>query len=73
MKAGVVADDAVRRTAWAALGQPADLVVELPVALDADGIVPALAFQQIEQRGDGKGRVGAEPESLDHGPGFGGV
>ena len=66
MKAGVLVHHVVGRPARAALHQPADLVVQLRIALDADVVVPALYLQQIEQRRDCEGRIGAESPS---GPG----
>lgn len=48
VEAGVVADDTARRPTGAALGLEVDPFIELSVAFDADGVVPALSFQQIE-------------------------
>jgi hypothetical protein len=53
MEAGVPAHDMGRWPARAAPGQEGDLIVELAVALDADGKVPALGLQQVEQRRNG--------------------
>ena len=73
VEAGVAAHDVVRRSAGAALGSPGDPLVELGVALDADGVVPALRLQQVEQHRDGEGGVCAKPAARDRGPGLGRV
>ena len=64
----VVAHDMVRRSARPAFCQPGDLFVELRVAFDADGVIPALGFQQIEERRDGECGVGTEPPPGDRRP-----
>ena len=65
VEARVVTHDVMRRPAWAALRQPADPLMQLGVAFDADGVVPARGLQQIEQRRDGEGGVGPEPPARD--------
>ena len=71
MEAGVDAHDMVRWSAGAALCQPIDPFVEFGIALHADGVIPALGFQQVKQRRDGEGRIGPEPPPFDRGPGGG--
>ena len=73
MEAGVDAHDMVRRSAGAALRQPIDPFVQLRIALDADGVIPALGLQQVEERRDGEGRIGPEPPPGDRGSGLGRV
>jgi hypothetical protein len=47
--------------------------VQLRIALDTDGVIPALGFQQVEDRRDGEGRIPPEPPPGDRGPGGGGI
>ena len=63
-----MAHDTVRQLTRVALGQPVDPVMQLPIALDADGVVPALGFQQVKERRDGEGSIGPEPAPFDRGP-----
>jgi|GEM_PF-6036967 len=39
--------------------------MQLRIALDPDRVVPTLVFKQLEERGNGEGRVGAEPAPLE--------
>jgi hypothetical protein len=63
----------VRRSSGASFGQPVDPFVELGVALEPDGIIPALGFQQIKECRNGKGGIGPEPPPGDRGAGLGRV
>ena len=63
----------VRRSTGASFGQVIDPFVEFGIALHADGVIPALGFQQVKQRRDGEGRIGPEPPPFDRGPGGGGT
>ena len=47
--------------------QPGNPLIELAVALDPDGVTPALGLQEIEQRRDGKGGVTSEIAPGDRG------
>jgi hypothetical protein len=71
METGVEAHNVMRRPAWAALRQPVDPFMQLRIALDADGVVPAFGLQQVKEGRDGEGRIGPEPPPFDRGPGGG--
>jgi hypothetical protein len=60
-----MAHDMVRRPPRTSSGQPVDPFVKLRIALDPDGIIPALGFQQIKERRNGKGRIAPEPPPGD--------
>ncbi len=46
-------------------GQPIDPFMDLGVALDPDGVIPALNFQQIKECRNGKDGIGPEPTPGD--------
>jgi hypothetical protein len=60
LEAGVGTDHRVRRPTRPAPQQPGIPLVELAVALDPHGVIPALGLQQFEQRGNGEGGVTSE-------------
>ena len=57
----------VRRSARAPFRQVIDPLMELGIALHADGIVPALNLQQVEERRDREGRITPEPPPFNRG------
>jgi hypothetical protein len=60
-----MAHDMVRWPPGPSFSQPIDPFVELGVALNADGVIPALVVQQIKERRNGKGGIGPEPPPDD--------
>jgi hypothetical protein len=60
MEAGIVANGMVRRSAGPALRQPIDPLVELRIALEADGVVLACGLQHVEQGRNGEGGIHTE-------------
>jgi len=53
--------DPSRRSARTAFRQRRDLLMGLPVPLDADGVVPTLALQQVKNCRNGDSGIGLEP------------